>query len=230
MKQYVVVLAVFCLATNVVAENKGIEHTNFSLSTSASHSDSGNLVSVFAGIRLPIAKYTGASLSGGYSDFNAKNNYIDSSNNSATLGLFVRKYDLGIINASYRYSRSRQDSTFVNLNNTLKSVNLSGTYYYKNFDLSLGRSKAEPDSGDSQNTSSTSISYYVNNNLQLGAAIFRMDADSSTIFISYQPQFLGNSTSISASYQDSETNDTFAVSLSYYFDTKVSLKDRTRKY
>jgi len=230
MKKYVVFVGALCLSSTAVAENQGIEKANYGVSGSISDADSGSRMSFAGQARVPVAKYTGASITGRYSNFNGKNNYIDSSTKSVALSIFARDYDLGIINAGYGYSRTEADSAIVNSKNSIDSISLSGTYYYREFDLGLGRSKAEPDIGNSQNTSSASVSYYVNENIKAGATILKMDADDTNYFISYQPRSFGNAAALSVSYQDSTINDTLTVSLAYYFDTKVSLKDRARRY
>lgn len=230
MKKLAIIIGMNFVSYEAIAENQGIEETNYSVSASVSDSDSGNRMSISGSVRLPIADFTGASISGRYTDFDGDNNYIDSSTNSFSLGVFVRDYDLGIINASYEYSRTESDSAFSNSNNSVDSLSIIAIYYYKGFDLGLGRSKAEPDSGNSLNISNASVSYYVNKNFNVGASVIRMDADDNVFFVSYQPNLFTNSASISASYQDSETNDTLSISLAYYFDTKVSLKERGRNY
>jgi hypothetical protein len=232
MKKYAVILTALCLPGTTMAENLGIEKMNFALSALTSDSDIGNEISVSGRARFPLAGHFGASISGKYSDFNGKNGYLDSSTNFASLGIFVRKFDLGIINATYDYSRSEFDPTFDNSKKSIHTISLSGTYYFNDFDFGLGRSKVDPDSDSvsSFNTSKASISYYVDNNFVIGATILKMDADDSVISASFQPTSFGNNVAISASYLDSDTNDTFSVSLRYYFDTKVSLKDRARRY
>jgi hypothetical protein len=230
MKRFLVFFSTLCLFSTAVAENRGIEETNYSLFGSISDEDNGSSMSLAGQARFPIANYTGANIIVGYSDFNGKNNYIDSSTNSFGLGVFIRDYDLGIINASYMYSQSESDSSISNLKNNIDSISLSGTYYHKEFDLGLGRFKAKVDSGSSLNTSSASVSYYVNENLKVGATVIKMDADDTYYFIAYQPRAFGNVAALSVAYQDASINDTFTISLAYYFDTKVSLKDRARRY
>lgn len=230
MKKLAVIIGACLISNAAIAENKGIEDTNYSVSTSASDSDSGNRMSISGKVRLPIADYTGATIIGRYSDFNGNNNYIDSLTNSASLGVFFRKYDLGIINATYGYSQTEADTTITSSKKSIKSISLNGIYYYKEFDVGLGRSKANPDSGNSLNTSTASISYYVNENLKVGASVIRMDQDDMNFFISYQPETFGNNIGFAASYVDSETNDTATVSVTYYFGTRVSVKDRGRRY
>ncbi|MGD9169959.1 MAG: hypothetical protein PVI97_07855 [Candidatus Thiodiazotropha sp.] len=228
VKRNLVIIIGACFVSNaVIAENQGIEETNYELSATISDSDVGNTLSIKGGIRLPIAGYAGASISASYSDFNGENSYVDSSDNSVFLGVFFRKYDLGIINVNYGYYRSEVDSPLGNLKDSINSINVSGVYYCKELDIGLRRSRANP---DSINTSGASVSYYVNENLKVGASIARMDMDHNTVFLQYQPKYFGNSTALSLSYQDSESNDTLTFSLAYYFDTKVSLKDRARRY
>ena len=69
------------------------------------------------------------------------------------------------------------------------------------------------------------------NNMKLSASMGGMDSDDSySIGLIFQPTMFNNSISIFVGYQDTKINDTFSLSASYYFDTKVSLFDRFRKY
>ena len=230
MRKYIVILVALCLSSVAIADNQGIKNRNYSLATSISDSDSGNRLSIFGSVRLPIANYIGATFTGRLSEFDGQNNYIDSSSNSVTLGVFLRKLELGIIYASYSYSKTEMNSSVSDSKNNIKTTHVSGTYYINEFDVGLGRSKADPDSGNSSNTSNAIISYYIDENLRVGGSVHKMDADATNVFISYQPQLFGNTTSLSASYHDAESDDTFTVSLAYYFDTKVNFKDRIRRY
>lgn len=231
MNKYVVILGACCCLSNVVlAEEQGIEDTNYRLSASVSAFDSGNNRSLSGEARFPIANYIGASITGRYLDFDGKNEYIDSSTSSVDLGIFLRKYDLGVININYDYSRLEADLSVENADFDIKTLSLGGTYYFKELDVGFKRLKTEPDSGSSFNVFSANMAYYVNDNFSIGASILKMDADGSSVFASYQPELFGDKMSIFASYQDSDTDDILTISLSYYFDTKVSLKDRARRY
>ena len=119
MKKLAVIICACLISNAAISENQGIKDANYRLSASASDSDSGNRMSISGGVRLPIADYTGATIIGRYSDFNGNNNYIDSSTNSASLGLFFRKYDLGIINATYGYSKTEVDTTITSSKNSI---------------------------------------------------------------------------------------------------------------
>lgn len=229
MKKLAVILGVFFVSNVAMAGNQVIEETNYRLSGSVSDSDSGNQMSVTGNVRLPLAEYIGASITGGYSDFNGKNSYIDSSTESASLGLFVRKYNLGVINVSYGSSQSKVDAPNSSKYST-KSMSLNGIYYYNNFDIGLGRSKVDPDSGNSLNASMVGISYYVSDNLRIAASAIRIDQDDMIFSVSYQPEMFGNNIGVEASFIDYDTNDTVTISVAYYFGTRVSVKDRIRRY
>ncbi len=230
MIKYVVVIGVFFISNAAIAENQGIAETNYGVSASVLDSDSGDRISISGRVRLPIADYTGASIGGRYSNLSGDNNFLDSSTSAMSLGVFFRKYDLGIISANYYYSQTEVDSSIEELKHSINSVSLSGVYYYEEFDIGVSRSRANLDSGKTSNASAASVFYYVGENLIVGASIMKMDADNTNLTISYQPESFGNSTALSVSYQDSETNDTLSISLSYYFDTRVSAKDRARRY
>jgi len=230
VKKVIIIIAIFCFSEFSLAESGGVESRNFSISTSASNSDIGNRVSVSGGVRFPLVYYTGVSITGRYSNFFGKNNYIDSSNYSGSFGVFLRKYNLGILNARYGYSRTKSDFEGRNSKNSIKSVSINGTYYFKELDISVGLSRSEPDTGDSLNTSSAGVSYYVNENFRAGISVVKMDADATNVFISYQPTLFRNTSSLSFSYQRSSSNNAFSFSIAYYLDTKVTIKDRVRRY
>lgn len=210
---------------------EGIEGSNYQASFSGNDSDNGSRLSLRGEARFPVANYTGMSFNAGLSEFNGDNNSIDSSNKSIGLGLFIRKYDLGIINADYRYSETEADIPSGTLKNDLDTYSLNGTYYLEKFDLSLSRSTINIDTGNDFNFSNFNAAYYLNDNLRVSASVGRMDADESySLSATYQPKVFNNAISILATYQDTNTNDSYGITISYYFDTKVNLISRIRRY
>lgn len=213
------------------AESNGIEATNYRVSASVLNSDAGNVFGLSAAIRTPLMKNIGVSLNAGLSEFNGNNNYIDSSGESIGLDVFIREYNLGLIQLGYNYSKSDYDLFPSTLNNSSDTFSILGIYYIHNFDLSLRRNTSESDTGRKSNTSNIGVSYYVTDNLNTRISFGGMDLDNSNTFsIQYQPKIFNNSIGISAYYTNSQSIDSYGLSISYYFDTKVSLIDRIRKY
>jgi len=232
MKQLVISAILIFLPMIVSAEkSEGIESSNYKTSFSINDSDNGSILSLRGKARFPVANYTGISLNAGLSEFDGDNNFIDTSIKSIGLGAFIRKYDLGIIEAAYSYSEVKADIPSGSLESDADTYSLSGTYYLEKFDLSLNRGTINNDSGNDFNFSNFSAAYYVNDNLLVSALVGAMDTDESySLSATYQPKVFNNAISISASYQSTNTNDSYGITISYYFDTKVNLINRIRRY
>jgi len=231
MKNLAIILFLITAPIITSAESNGIEATNYSVSIATANSDAGNTFSVLGTIRSPLMNNIGISVNAGLSEFNGKNNYIDSSGEFIGLDVFIREYNLGLIELGYNYRKSDYDFSSGTLNNSSDTFSLLGIYYIHNFDLSLLRSTMESITGNKNNISDIGVSYYITDNLRAGISFGGMDLDNSNaISIQYQPKIFNNSIAISASYRNSDSIDSYGLSLSYYFDTKVSLIDRARKY
>ena len=209
----------------------GIEGRNYQISISGSDSDIGNRYSFSGQARLPVANYTGVTLRGSFAEFNGKNNYIDSTSRSIGLGAFIRNYDYGIVNIGYMHTSSEHDSWSGSKESSIDSFSLNGTYYVDKFDFSISRSIGTPDEGSSIHRSNIGAAYYITENLRASIAIGGMDADETNSFnLLFQPKALNNTVSVSASYQDNELSELYGFSIAYYFNTKVSVNERIRKY
>ena len=214
-----------------VGKSGGMEKENYLIATSVNNSDIGDSLSFLGMARFPAAKYGGISLLAHTSEFNGKKNYIDSSSKGLRLDVFLRKYDLGIIQVGYGYSEKEHDFLSSTDTHTIDTHSLNGTYYIDKFDVSLSFLTGENDDGDSFDISNFGAGYFVNKNLQTRILIGGMDADgNNTIAISYQPEIFGNTAAVSASYDDTKLDNSFRFSVEYYFNTKVSFVDRVRKY
>ncbi len=232
MKSSVIFTMLFTLPVIATADPQGgVEDSNYQVTISGTSSDYGNTARLSGGARFPVADNTGMSLSAGLTEFNGKNSFADSSSRLVGLGIFFRKYDLGIINAGYSYSESETDLVSGTKKNNFDTYSLNGTYYIDMFDISLYRSTATDTTGSSFNSSRISAAYYANDNLRISASAGGMDSDESYTFgVLYQPETFNNAIGISATYQEDKTYDSYNVSITYHFDTKVSLIDRIRRY
>jgi hypothetical protein len=232
MKGFVIsTMLVFLPIITAAEELGGIDDSNYKASISGNDSEAGNRLSLRGEARFPVTNYTGISLSASLSEFYGDNNYLDSSDKSIGLGVFLRKYDLGIVSARYIHTESEADIPSGTLKNDFDIYSLSGTYYIDMFDISLNRSTGNSNTGSSFDATGISAAYYVNDNFRVSASAGGMDDDESySLSATYQPKVFNNSISVLASYQDTNTNDSYDITISYYFDTKVSLIDRIRRY
>lgn len=231
MKRLLILATLVFLPIIATAEKlEGIEGSNYKVSFSGDDSDNGSGLSLGYEARFPVANYTGMSLNARLSEFDGDGNSLDSSNKSIGLGVFLRKYALGIVNANYSHSeagiKSHQDA----LKYDYDVYSLSGTYYIEKFDLSLSRS-TNVGSGNDFNFSNFNAAYYVNDNIRVSASVGGMDGDESySLSTTYQPKVFNNAISILASYQDTNIGDSYGITISYYFNTKVNLINRIRRY
>ena len=115
-----------------------------------------------------------------------------------------------------------------------QSISLSGAYYLGQFDLAagLGQTSYSNSWTGLSNSSSIVAGYYATDNLKLSAGVAGLDSSGNrSLNVIFQPAALNNKWSITGLVSKGDTSDTYyRLSLGYYFDTKVSLIDRNRKY
>ncbi|MEJ2591336.1 MAG: hypothetical protein P8178_08040 [Candidatus Thiodiazotropha sp.] len=212
------------------AENPAVEAANYAVSAALSNGDIGDSYGLSATARFPLVDYTGASVSGQYAEFKGADNYIDSSSRSAALGLFIRKFDLGIVSLDYSHTRSSPEGGFGLKDYNTNSLSLTGTYYLDRFDLSLGRTKFRG-VGETLSASHLGVAYYLDDSFRLGAGYSSANGDhAKSLQFDYQPAVFGNAIGLSGGYTDTRDDDSISLSISYFFNTRVSLIDRTRRY
>ncbi len=220
----------FFMMSMAFAQNQGVEATNYSLEISAIDTDYRRSLELDVSARFPIYGYVGGQISGEISDYNGKDNYLDSSSYSGSFDLFMKKHDVGVITASFGRTHAETDSTYINSSINWDSYFLSGMYYFEDLNISLGRSGSKRDSGESYYQSFIGLSYYLTNNFLLGAATSDDDDHPKSFYVMFQPEAFSNSIIITGAYSDTDTVDSFLISLDYSFDLNVSLKDKARKY
>jgi hypothetical protein len=231
MKSLGIYLLLMIFPIITIAESNSIEATNYGTGASLSNSDVGNTFGFTGVMRTPLMKNMGVSLNAGLSEFSGINTFVDSSYKSIGLGIFIREFNLGLIQLNYGYRESESDLLSGALKNNSNSFSIFGAYYIQRFDLSLLRSTIHPDTGSKSNTSDIAVSYYVTDNLRTSISFGGIDiGDSNAIAINYQPSILNNSIGISIFYRESEAIDLYGLNFTYYFDTNVNLFIRARKY
>lgn len=210
----------------------GIQKWLFFTQSPYTDSDDGRSYFVAGGINLPISDYWGASIDARIGHYSEE---IDADQYDLVGTVFLRNLDLGKIGASYGYTRFEFDfpasSTISDTVNT-DTYKILGEYYLSDFTLGLSRSRIKfSTTPQDANTSLVSALWYVTDNTRVKLAAGGMDAEDVYFYeISYQPSYFDNAISFSLWYDDSKTGDSISLSFNYYFDVKVSLKERDRKY
>jgi hypothetical protein len=230
LKGFTVSVLAMLAAMPAFAENPAVEAANYAVSAALSNGDIGDSYGLSATARFPLVDYVGASVSGQYAEFKGADNYIDSSSRSAALGLFIRQFDLGIVSLDYGHARSSPEGGFGLEDYNTNSLSLTGTYYLDRFDLSLGRTKFRG-AGETRNSSHLGGAYYLDDGFRLGASYSSANGDhAKSLHFAYQSAVFGNAIGISGGYTDTRDDDSISLSISYFFNTRVSLIDRTRRY
>lgn len=228
------VLAVLVISTPAVAsgENNAIEKTNYEVGISGTNEEHVNRYEISGEARTSIAPYTGASLNVGRSSFQGKDNYVDSDTTSVGAGVFLRKQELGTIGARYSHSLSEPDVPYpIASKYRIDGYGLYGDYYLEDFDISASRLIAKPEQGNSLHSWTITGGYYVSNNLVAKLSAGGMDSkDNYSFGVAYQPELLKNAASLTIGYYDTPNDNSLSLSISYFFDTRVNLKERNRRY
>ena len=256
MKRYTILAGVL-IANVAFADSRAVEESNYQASLSLGMDDPVNSSGKFThgdlagAVTLPLAEYLGASISGGYSQGHSDNESLSCNLDSSGIGvgLFVRDFDIGRIGVNY--SRSRNSwctySTFGGHDHgttDADTASASASYYFR--DITVGASYAYSrssssgvewlDEGSRDNSIlSVGVRYYPINNLAASLSVSRNhndieNRDSSTLSFEYQPDFFGNSTSLTLSLSNSEYSNSATLGVNYFFGKQVDLITRDRRY
>lgn len=208
-----------------------VEKTNYSVSASIDRADYGDYASLSGSVRTPLTRYTGMSVYASLWKSNADKQYPDSSSRFIGTGVFVRDPSIGAIYANYGHQRIKYDYGFTEISLNIDTYGLSGSYYLERSSVYVSRSWREREERESSNYSSLGGSYYPNDNWAAYFSIGGMDdKDEYTLSVEYQPKIFKQSISLSAGYHDFDWDQSINLSLSYFFDTRVSLMKRDRNY
>ena len=214
---------------------------------------------VNAKVTLPIATYFGTTISGGYAEYRVPFDFssISGSNDDkgtfkphgSNIGIdfFLRDFDIGKVGIGYVRGRSQSagystysKEIFYEYVNS-DAVTVYGDYYFQSV-TAFGRytnSKTYYHDWDtySYDTYSLGAKYYPLSNLAVDISIQRTPAtnggqaqDSQYLSMEYQPEFLGSSTSIFLGLGHQESSKSAMIGLTYFFDKRVDLITRDRRY
>lgn len=241
-------------------EAKAVQATNYSLGLVASDSDTKDSTSNgtfgLGGIAtLPIGNLFGASLAGSYSRSTARTSdvLLDATsatstrpscrfnNTDAAVTLFARRPTLGKIAATYGTGRLSADcgdqALFVYTGDDELSTNhyrVSAEAYLGDFTLAAVHTATDLEDGPKLESDSFSASWYPLDSVRVslsGGDLY--DQDTYGIEVEHQPEFMGDSLSVSLGYSTVDREQeisTINFGVIYHFGTKVRLKVRDRQY
>ena len=237
------VAALCCVS--IVHADPAVEsvHYQISLNTSWSNSSSnGDWRSTFANgtVTLPVGNYLGASLFGSVGTSEVDDAVLgscDVDGHSLGGGLFVRDVNVGRIGASISRSDSEACFTSAGLSGTTDTTTdaygVDAEYYLRTVTVGLSRSWVDYDGWDAD-LARLRAAWYPMKNLSLAFAVGALDAeDSRSATLEYQPGFLGNAVGIGLGYsyyKEEPSDGTWTVGLTYYFDKRIDLLTRDRRY
>ncbi len=226
-----------------IGKTGGIEELNFEVNAHHINHEvsSQSYQAVSAVVNIPVYSYIGSSI-GIYTTNEQDYNYFTVNDTGIDGELFIRDYNVGKIGVSAGYTDI--DVAFSNdLNltsyeslfpNSSYRYSLYGEYYLDDFTFSAGYSSVKYDDGYDYSNSRINGSLYIQDNTKVLIGIEGGDSSNSFILGAYhQLNLLDNSIGVSATYFNNDStykNDRLIFSLSYYFTSNISLKNRDRKY
>jgi hypothetical protein len=221
----------------VLAQDKqSIQQSNFEAGANFNSYNSINTGSVNIKNNLPLKDYLAASIDASIHHTEGKDSSVYSSNGYLFTGnIFLREATIGKIDTSYTYAQHFTSGPFPSSRGYTN--NIAADYYLDRATFGVTRfiSRSE---GNSVAFYSTAIllAWYADDNLKLGlsrfSSDFQNDKFSTTMTAEYQPSSLNNSASIGLSYSGDPNDNSFnaGIFLTYFFDTRVNLFERDRKY
>ena len=205
---------------------------------------------------LPIGSYFGASLLGSYSTSRVRTGDVLPREDGAPAGLrpscsfdnlggeislFARRPTLGKVELSYGIGELSADcsanSSFLpdggdKLDTDRQRLDLE--FYLGDFTLGGQYTQVSLDGGADIDTTELRASWYPLDSLKVTlSGNDQYEEDTYGIVFEHQPEFLGDGFAVQLGYArtDSEPDTrTISIGLSYFFGTRVSLKDRDRFY
>ncbi|WP_162628861.1 hypothetical protein [Marinobacter bohaiensis] len=220
----------------LAGEQGGVLDTNYEVGAGYTKDRDSDSVDLSGTINLPLFGYVGSSafVGGQTSQADSGSNQLDADNLGFGGSIYLRDFDLGKVGVSAAYTKTFFDSSSPAVPDDLKSYQYSafGEYYIDRFTLGFQRTLVDvEDPVDDAHSWTGSVAWYPEDNTKLLLSGSGMDSrDNYSVALSHQPDALGESTEVSLGYTSSPHDDTFNLSLSYYFGTQVPLIDRDRKY
>lgn len=219
--------------------------------TIESADNSNKSVQVDFRFTAPVTRFLGASLNGTFADTNLQTDAPTDEISSIlcsyeTLGtrgtLFAREPSLGRVSASFLAGQLRSkcggSASFVERNSdTLRSegYSLAAEYYFPALTLAAERTSTSFDGDNHHVTDLLTASWYLLPDLSISPNAGRVNGSNLYgLTVEHQPDFLGQSASVTLAFsqQNLESGSIRSISLAftYHFGTHVDLKKRDRQY
>jgi hypothetical protein len=205
---------------------------------------------------VPIGGFLGVSLSGEYSTSRVRTGDVlprEDGTSSAVrpscsfenlggeLSFFARRPTLGKIALSYGIGELSSDcsanSAFISTGNDKLDTDrqrLDVEFYWRDFTIGGAYTQLSLDSGPDLDTTALHASWYALDSLKVTlSGDDQYDENSYGIDFEHQPEFLGDGFGVHLGYAKTDGEQetrTISLGLSYYFGTRVTLKDRDRLY
>lgn len=229
----------------LLAESSGVKESNYSLDAITSYHDlpsrtSSHSYGIGALANISLYKYLAAILSTNY--FNSEIKYENSSEYDSKYnqygggaGLFIRDPDIGKIGTSYHHFKTELSSNMNNDDYSYDTTTIYVDYYISDFTLGALANHTEMKGQYDNSTSYTlDASWYILNSLKTQVQYSNRDAkhysnDYYSLSASYQPPYFSDSLELLTSYETSNDDNSYYLSLSYHF-LATSLKNRDRNY
>ena len=166
-------------------------------------------------------------------------NVVDQDSYKLSSQIFARDYHVGELGLSYEYLRmmpnwltNKNWITLPPKSIDINSLGLYARYFVDKITLDVGRFATKHDVYDTKYSSNVGVGYYLTNDILVNTSLSGIDSDGFYfVGMKFQPSILKKSVSFGFSYSDSKNTDPdYAMHISYYFGTRVSLIDRDRKY
>ena len=186
-------------------------------------------------VTFPVGQYVGAAVSGGLAQtqFKFLGDSCDTDSQRYGASVFVRAA-IGRVGLTYdRLNGGSCGLAFIPDSNEYAGF---AEYYWEFITARLERSRTKIDDRALSNVPDFDVAVariiaYPTANLSLGVAAFGLDAEDTYAFsIQYQPTFFGNVASLLLGYATNPDYHSISVGISYFFDRRIDLKTRDRRY
>jgi hypothetical protein len=249
-KQYAI-LATILVSHAAFADSRAVEETNYQASLSLGMTDYKNssgrvsYENISGAVTMPLAKYLGATVSGGYTQNHVRLGSLscDVDSSGVNAGVFARDFDIGKIGIGYARARNHwcSYSTFSGNEDggiDTETTSANASYYFQDITVGAAYSDSRVIQGRwGQDSSATSVSakYYPMSSLSAGLSVSRSRTDGTHqdtpyLAFEYQPEIFGNSTSLTLGLSHNEYSNSATLGITYFFDKRVDLITRDRRY
>lgn len=258
---YAAIAASTFLCSSALAEGRAVDAMHFQFGLSSIDSDtkdstSNGTLGADLTATLPLGRYFGLSLGGGYAESSVRTRDVLEDDTGSLPGgrpscsfdsyggdasLFFRLPSFGRIGATYGVGELSPecsgDSLFpVTGKDKLgtESYRFDAEYYLGDFTFGVAHTTTTLEEGPELESTTLATSWYPLDSLKIALSGNDLyDENTYGILIEHQPEMLGNVFSVQLGYattEESPKTRTIQIGLAYYFGREVPLKMRDRQY